>query len=82
MPVTMLDVYEIVQEEKKLKMDLRSTQEELDQAQQALKLAEQQFAFKEVEFAQLVAKRAEQSIEQHLRVAEGQHRDLDRDQFK
>ena len=64
MPVTLLDVYEIVQEEKKLKSDLRSTQEELDQAQQALKLAEQQMAFKEREFAQLVAKRAEQSIEQ------------------
>ena len=67
MPVTMLDVYEIVQEEKKVKSDLRSTQEELDQAQQALKLAQQQFAFKEVEFAQLVAKRAEQSIEQRDR---------------
>ena len=51
MPVTMLDIYEIVQEEKRQKTELRSTQEELDQSQQALKLAEQRFTFKEMEFA-------------------------------
>ena len=64
MPVSLLDIYELVQDAKRQRMDLRSAQEELDQSQQSLKLARQQFAFEEVEFAQLATQRIEQSLAQ------------------
>ena len=51
MPNTLGDVFELVQDSKRQKVELRSTQEELDQVQQALKEAEEDLAAKEEEVA-------------------------------
>ena len=59
MPVTMSDIFELVQESKRQKVELRSAQEELDQTQQTLKEAEQNFASKEMEGAGATTKAIE-----------------------
>ena len=59
MPVSMSDVFELVQESKKQKLELRSAQEELDQTQQTLLEAKQNFASKEMEVAGSTTKATE-----------------------